>query len=417
MAALAVPLAESERIASLDALRGFALLGILVMNIWAFSMPLAAYGNPNAYGSLEGPNWWAWFLSHLLFDQKMMTIFSMLFGVGVYVMASRAEARTGKSAAVHYRRMGWMLLFGLLHSYLLWVGDILFMYAVCGLLAYLLRGKSPRTLLITGVLVISVASLLSFFFGWSMQFWPAEEVEKMRNEYFRPPPEKINEEIAAYRGSWVEQVKYRAPVAFMVQTFFTLIWGLWRVGGLMLVGMGLFKLGVFSAERSKGFYWSLIAAGALAGIPLILLGVQQNYAHNWDIRYSFFFGTQWNYWGSLLVSLAWIGAVMLMCKSGALGWLRRAYAAVGRMAFTNYLMQTLICTTIFYGHGLGLFGDVTRFGQVLIVLVVWMVQLLYSPLWLRHFHYGPFEWLWRSLTYRRAQPFRRTAPAPAPAGA
>ncbi|MFQ5724758.1 MAG: DUF418 domain-containing protein, partial [Terriglobia bacterium] len=186
------------------------------------------------------------------------------------------------------------------------------------------------------------------------------------------------------------------------------IWGFWRAAGLMLVGMGLYKLGVFSARGSPRFYAGLIAAALLVGMPVVVYGIHWNFSHGWP-PVSLFYGSQFNYWGSLLVSLGWVGAVMLICQRRALGWLTRRLAAVGQMAFSNYLLHTLICTTIFYGHGLGLFGQVERVGQILIVFGVWGFQLLVSPLWLRRFRFGPLEWLWRSLTYGKLQPMVRHA--------
>ncbi len=150
------PVSERERIFTLDVLRGFAVLGILPMNIQDFSMPGAAYLNPTAYGDLHGANYWVWLLSHLLADEKFMTIFSMLFGAGIFLMTSRIEAAGQPSAALHYRRMGWLVLFGLLHAYLLWSGDILFSYGVCGLLVFLFRKWRPRTSLIVGALSLAV---------------------------------------------------------------------------------------------------------------------------------------------------------------------------------------------------------------------------------------------------------------------
>jgi uncharacterized protein len=143
------------------------------------------------------------------------------------------------------------------------------------------------------------------------------------------------------------------------------------------------------------------------GAPLCALGVYLNFAAAWDVRYSFFLGNQLNGWASILVALGWIGAVLLAWQSSAFAALGKRLAAVGRMAFTNYILQTLICTTIFYGHGLGLFGRVDRVGQMGIVVAVWIVQLAISPIWLARFHYGPLEWLWRSLTYWHRQPLRR----------
>ena len=142
---------QPVRIAMLDVLRGFALLGILLMNIQSFSMPGAAYLNPYAYGDMEGANYWVWTLSHVLADQKFMGLFSMLFGVGVLVFCQRAEDKGHAAASLHYRRMGWLFLFGLAHGYLFWYGDILFSYALCGCLVFLMRRKSVKTLVVNAV--------------------------------------------------------------------------------------------------------------------------------------------------------------------------------------------------------------------------------------------------------------------------
>lgn len=400
------PVLESERLTSLDTLRGFAVLGILVINIQSFAMPFAAYFNPTAYGNLDGANYWTWFFSHVLADQKFMTIFSLLFGAGLLLLTSRVEARGGSPARVHYSRMAWLLVFGLLHAYLLWYGDILVLYAFCGLLIYPCRTLRPRTLLILGLLVIAIGSGISLLGGLSMRFWPPQELAKFLSDW-QPPPEVIAREVAAYRGGWMAQMQVRVPASFEFQTFIIFVWGMWRAGGLMLVGMALYKLRFFSAERSRAFYVVLIALAVFAGLPVVLYGVQRNFAVHWDMRYSFFYGAQFNYWGSLLVSLGWIGVLLLACKASRLGWLTRPLAAVGRMAFSNYILQTLLCTTLFYGHGLGLFGRVERVGQIAIVAAVWAVLLIFSTLWLRHFQFGPLEWLWRALTYRHLPPFRR----------
>ncbi len=145
---------------------------------------------------------------------------------------------------------------------------------------------------------------------------------------------------------------------------------------------------------------------------MILYGVARNFAENWEPLYDIPFGSQFNYWGSIVVSLGWVGLVMLVYRQSWLRLVTQALAAVGRMAFTNYLMQTLICTTIFYGYGFGLFGRVERVGQIGIVFGVWIFQLVVSPLWLRFFRFGPAEWLWRCLTYLKCPPlWRGTEPA------
>ncbi len=405
------PILGSERIESIDVLRGVAVLGILAMNIQSFAMIGAAYMNPTAYGDLSEANYAAWYACHLLADQKFMTIFSMLFGAGIIVMSGRRERAGEGSAGVHYRRMAWLAVFGLAHAYLLWYGDILFSYAVCGMVAYLFRKLPPAALVGLGLGSVAVASLISLASGLSIPFWPAEQTVEMLNDW--NPPEGVRaEELAAYRGSWLEQMTNRAPVALFFQTFLLVIFVGWRAGGLMLVGMGLFKLGVFSAQRSRGFYAALVAVAALVGLPVIAWGAQRHFEHVWALEYSMFQGQQFNYWASLLVAMGWVGAVMLACKGLVPRALLSPLAAVGRMALTCYLLETIICTTIFYGHGLGLFGKVDRVGQLIIAVGVWALLLFLAPLWLKHFRYGPFEWLWRTLTYMKPQPMRRReAPA------
>ncbi|MCI0626252.1 MAG: DUF418 domain-containing protein, partial [Acidobacteria bacterium] len=278
----AAPVAQAERIGSLDTLRGFALLGILVMNIQSFSMIFSAYFNPTNYGDLTGANYWVWLLSHVLFDQKFMTLFSMLFGAGVLLFTERAVAKGQSPARLHYRRMLWLILFGLLHTYLLWYGDILYLYGVSGLGIYLFRKRRPRTLIAVGILSLVAGSAISFLFGWSTQFWPAEEMRNLQ-QMWQPDAAKVAEEVNAYRGGWLEQMRHRVPTSFQFQTLFTLMF-FWRPAGVMLIGMALFKLGALSAQRSARFYWSLVAAGALVGLPLIVYGAHRNQAAGWSME-------------------------------------------------------------------------------------------------------------------------------------
>ncbi len=405
------PVTARERIASLDVLRGVAILGILPMNIQAFSMIGSAYFNPTSYGDLHRSNYWVWFLCHLLADQKFMTIFSMLFGAGIFLMTSRIEAAGRRPAAIHYRRMAWLILFGLLHGYLLWYGDILLNYGLCGLLAYVFRKMAPRRLILIGVALIAVTTLLAFFTAWSMPLWPPENRETFTHEMWRPTPAMVDRELAAYRSGWLGEMprRFRDNTVDQFQGFVFLAF--WRIEGLMLIGMALFKLGIFSAKCAARLYWVFIAAAVLVGLPVIAYGTHRDFATGWQVRQSFFLNFQYNYWGSLLVSLGWVGAVMLACQSSRLQRLTQPFAAVGRMAFTNYILDTLICTSIFYGFGLGLFGKVDRVQQIETVLAIWVLQLVISPLWLRYFRFGPFEWLWRSLTYWQRQPFRRMRPS------
>ena len=401
------PVTEGDRIGSLDVLRGFAVLGILVMNIQNYSMIGAAYLNPYAYGDMDGANKLVWFLSHLFTDMKFMALFSMLFGAGIVLMAERRAAAGRSAVGLHYRRMAGLMLFGLLHGYLLWYGDILFAYAICGLWVFLFRNKKPRTLLITGLIIVGVSAAVSVFWQATMPWWPPEAVENLRDTWWEPPPEAVAAELDAYRGGWSDQQTVRGPKTFYMETSHLLTDTMWRAGGLMLIGMALFKLGVLSAARSSRTYIAMVAAGASVGLPVVAFGVFFCEASGWNMYSAFFGGAQFNYWASILVALGWIGVVMLAYKTGVLPRLTSALSAVGRMALSCYLLETLICTTIFYGHGLGLYGSVERTGQIAIVAAVWAFLLVLCPIWMRHFRFGPFEWAWRSLTYWKLQPLWR----------
>ena len=406
------PVLQDARLDSIDVLRGFALLGILIMNIQLFAMPEAAYYNPTAYGDLEGADLYVWLGGRLLADQKFMTIFSMLFGAGIVLMTSRAEAR-GETRRVHYRRMGWLAIIGLAHAHLLWAGDILFLYAVCGMLVYPFRRQSPGRLLVIGTATVAVAAAIFAGLQASLPDWSEEALAEVTLGAWQPTQAIIDDTVATYRGGWLQQLPARSAMAFGFETFMLVIWGGWRAGGLMLIGMALFKMDVFSARRPPRFYGALVAAALVAGIPVEAYGVALDFEFGWALDWSLLQGRQFNYWPSIAVGLGYVGLVMLACRTAALRPLTRPFAAVGQTALTNYLLQTVICTTIFYGHGLGLYGSVDRVGQLAIVLGVWAVQLVVSPLWLRRFRFGPAEWAWRSLTYGERPPFLRAA-APAP---
>ena len=396
----ATPVTEPERYQALDLLRGCAVLGILVMNIQSFAMPFAAYFNPTALGDRGTTDFAIWTMAHFLFDQKFMTIFSLLFGAGVLLMTTKAAQRGAPPAALHYRRMVWLLLFGLIHAYLIWYGDILVLYAVCGLFVYLFRKRSPRALLIVGLIVVSIASLISVAAGLSSGTWPPEAVQDIR-DFWSPDARILADELTAFQGGWLTQMPKRAEFALEFHAFEMWIWGIWRAGGLMLIGMALLKWRVLTGERAPAFYTKLAIVGFGLGVPLIAWGFSRNIAEEWEATYSFFIGAQWNYWGSILVSLGWIGLFLRVWLSGAVQGLVARLTAVGRTAFSCYILESLICTTIFYGHGFGLFGSVGRAGQVAITFAIWIVLLLIAPLWLQRFRFGPLEWLWRTLTYGR----------------
>ena len=398
-----------QRNETIDVVRGVALLGILVMNIQTFSMPFGAYSNPNVWGNLEGLNYLIWYMGAMLADQKFMTIFSMLFGAGLILLVERLQATGRPAISIHYRRMIWLLVFGLVHAYCIWYGDILVSYAICGMWIVWLRKVPAIFQLLIGLVLVAVVSVLMGGLGALLLMMPAEESAKLLAQGIGAFGD-TTDEVAAFRGSWSEQFSYRTPLALMMQTELLFFYSFWRVSGLMLIGMALYRWGVFTGRCRTSVYAILLALGILIGIPLVWAGIELRWAYDWEQIRSEFLFFQFNYWGSIPVALGWVALVVLFVRSGMLGWFRHALACVGRMALSNYLLQSIVCTLIFYGHGLGAFGSLERTEQFLVVLGVSLAQLIWSPLWLRLFQFGPFEWLWRTLTYLSIQPMRRRPP-------
>ena len=427
----AIPVEAIERFASVDVLRGVALLGILAMNIVDFAWPQSVYTTPIMDPGAGRLDTFLWSLNHLLFDTKMMTLFSMLFGAGLVLMSDRAADRGAKIRGVFYRRVSWLLVIGLIHAYLIWDGDILVMYASCGFLLYPFRKLRPRILIITGVCfnLIFVALLLGFRFGGipymkrtaarvkiqakqgkKLGWWDEKvrDAHKSMSKQEMPKREDFLKNIERHRGSYRNLVAHRAGNLVMEQTLGFLFFGWWMAGGRMLIGMGLMKLGVFSAVRSKQFYVKMMFLGYGIGVPLMVFDCLHQISHN------FFLGRSLQYvldgwpfltlYGSVVVVFGHIGAVMLIYQAGALTWLTSRLAAAGRMALSNYLFDSIICTTLFYGYGFDLFGTIHRPLLYAIVIMLWAIQLVMSAIWLSFFRFGPAEWIWRSLTYWKPQP-------------
>ena len=427
----ALPVDGAERVASVDVIRGVALMGILAMNIVGFGWPGEVYSIPIMAPDYDQADMILWGFNHLVFDTKMMTLFSMLFGAGLVLMTDRAEGRGAKLAWVYYRRVFWLLVIGLIHAYLIWSGDILVMYASCGFFLYFARRWSPKTLLIVGVSLslLMVPLLVGFrLVGVPYMRGRAERVEaqvkakekpsdwnqKVHDAWTEmsksemPKREDFLKEIADHRGSYGGIVKDRASQLVWGQTIGFLLFGWWFAGGRMLIGMGLMKLGVFAAQRSKRAYLNMMAIGYGVGLPIMLFDAIH------ESNNGFFLGRQlWHsldgwplltIYGSLPVVFGHIGLIMLICQSGALPWLTRRLAAAGRMALSCYLFDSIVCSTLFYGYGFDLYATLHRPLLYAIVLTIWTAQLLICPIWLDRFRFGPAEWLWRSLTYWKPQP-------------
>jgi len=390
------PVPGGQRIVALDVLRGVAVLGILGTNIQHFAMFAGTVRDPSLYGSLDGANIWVYALTYTFVYQKFLPIFAMLFGAGILLGADRREAAGIDPSRFHYRRMTVLLLIGLCHAYLIWYGDILVAYALSGMVAFQFRRVPPRGLIVLGIALLAASPVIRVLFfilpgmlgGAGGDGGPGIE-------------QVIANDLEAFRGPWVEQFRTRAAYVLEGQMTGFAVVLFWRACGLMAIGMGLCKLGVMTGRRSGRFYITLAGVALAIAVPVTALGLTGCVVTDWDNFWLWFLSDQIIYWFGIVMSLAYVSIVMLACREGCRSWLGRSLAAVGRLALTNYLLQSLLCTFLFYGHGLGLYGSVERTGQVAVVAGVWLLQLFVSPLWLRRFRYGPAEWLWRSLAYGR----------------
>ena len=251
------PIDLKNRIHSLDLLRGFAVLGILIMNITSFSQISMAYMNPTIGAGLEGYNQYFHAFNYIFADTRFMSIFSMLFGAGVVLFTQRIEAKGKRVAALHYKRMFWLLLFGLIHAYFIWVGDILVTYAICGSLVFFFRKKSIRTLFIMAVILFLIPISLKFMTYYGM---PADALESTF-AFFHPSAEQIASQTQAMRGSYLEQMPLRMKEALGLQTVVFMLEMFWRASAMMLLGMILYRKGVLSAEKSTTYYKKMMWVG------------------------------------------------------------------------------------------------------------------------------------------------------------
>ncbi len=388
-------ISSTNRIHSLDLLRGFAVLGILIMNITSFSQVNIAYMNPMIGAGLEGYNQYFHAFNYIFADTRFMSIFSILFGAGVVLFSNNAEAKGKKVGALHYKRMFWLLLFGLLHAYFIWEGDILVAYAICGCLIYLLRKKTIRALSIISIILFIVPLTFNLMTYYGMT---AEELESTF-AFFHPSSEEITTEVQIMQGSFLEQMPIRLENAIEFQTLVFMIETFWRTTSLMLLGMILYRKGILSSNKSISYYSKMILVGFGIGIIISLIGLNQSYDSGWSGAYVMTIGANYKLISGVFIAIGYIGFVMWCFKKGVFKKLQNRLQSAGRMAFTNYIGMSLICSLIFNGHGLALYGTFDRLQQFLVVISIWVLILIVSPLVLRKYRYGPLEWLWRKVTY------------------
>jgi uncharacterized protein len=407
--------AGDGRIVTIDAVRGFAVCGILIMNIVSMGMPGYAYVDPNFYGGAQGADLAAWAIAYVLADGKMRCLFTMLFGASMLLITDAAEGRTPGPIRVHYARIFWLFVFGMLHAWLVWYGDILVDYAVAGAILFLARTWQRSALGFAALCLILLSAAQSL-----IDYHDTELVKTLATgphppaaavrDWARiltdtvPDPTRIAQEIHLYRGGFADVFAARAPTTALFQ--FTLTpRGLPETIGFMLLGMLLYRLDFWSGGWSRRAYRRTIIAG-FATIPLYLPLVRSILHNHFDPAFLPLADA-----AALMlrpfVALAYAALIIRAVQSGIAPWLTARFAAAGRMAFSNYLGTSLVMTTLFYGYGLGLFGQLHRAQLYWLVLGQWLLILGWSKPWLRHFRYGPFEWAWRSLSRGRPVSFRQ----------
>ncbi len=408
-----------QRIVTLDALRGLAVMGILAMNIILFALPEMAYFSPIASGPLSVADQISWTAGFILFDGKMRGLFSLLFGASMVLIAMRAQDQGQSPASVHYRRMAWLAFFGLMHFYLIWQGDILFLYALAGGIAFLFIAMESRQLIVLAIIIyVFGCAVMSAMMGslFLLEYAasvpdPAPGTLRDYREFMDEMTRGYAQDLALYRSDYAAILLHRWRDEFWSPLSLTLM-NILETLPLMLIGMALFKNGFLIGNSDTGLYrkYALLGLGlgasgyavlafiaALDGFGGIMM---MNIAIAWSMPFRLVMTV--GYAAALVIVIAWManGGVLVSALLGRV-------TAAGRMAFTNYIATSIAMTFLFYGYGLGLFGHVSRSGLWLYVFGGCAVMLIWSKPWLDHFRYGPLEWLWRSLARGEIQAMRK----------
>ncbi len=430
------PVATADRIKSIDTIRGFALLGILMMNIPGFGINWD-FWYAVTHGPHTGVDFYTFSVVFIFFEGTMRGLFSMLFGAGMILfMLNKKEQPGGATVAeYYYRRLLWLVLFGLINAFvILWQGDILFFYGLCGMILFAFRKMKPKWLVVFGLLCVS--------FGMIKKQWGYSEFREKRIAYNeavaakkekkelkpeqqgaikvwaeieknqKPDTAMTNKNLRKMRSGYGTIFNYFIPMNSDGETMY-MYHEVWDMLAMMFLGMALFGWGFFTNKLRTSTYtmWLLIGYGV--GIPIgwILFNNGMlswgrvgpgEFADRWRVSHQVFVEFR-----RILLTLGHASLLMLIFRSRIVPWLMKALANVGQMAFTNYLMQSIICTFFFYGYGLGYY-DKLRFHQLYYVVgAIWIFQLIFSTIWLHYFRFGPFEWVWRSLTYWKKQPMKK----------
>jgi uncharacterized protein len=429
------PVEQTQRIILIDGLRGIAVLGILLMNIPGFGLPYISTSDLTILNEFSGPNFKTWVVVNGILEGSMRGFFSILFGAGVILFISRLEKKNPgiETAEIYFRRQMWLLFFGLVNTYIfLWFWDILFMYAVCGMLLFVFRRLSAKSLFIAAAVCLLLTTArenrdlyktksdirkgehVAALDTTKTKLTPAqaEMLSTMNGMKERTSPESkkkvYDKQLRKGRGSLSEVYEQNSSIGAKGHTVVLYYFFIWDILTFMFLGMAFYKSGILTGEQPTKTYWWLLIAGLGIGFILSWFRLTEILRFNFN-RFLLSKESPFAFYelSRFFRSVGIFALIMLLYKSGLFKWLFSIMRPVGQMAFTNYLMQSIICGLIFFGVGFGMYGQLQRYELYFVVGAVWLFQIIFSHVWLSFFRFGPFEWLWRSLTYWKRQPMKK----------
>lgn len=432
---LAAPVSQSERIVILDSLRGIAILGILLMNIPGFALPEPVYGDPSVLNEWGTVNFKTWYFIEWFMEGSQRALFSMLFGAGIILFVTRQEKKVDGLWPADYflRRQLWLMVFGLFNAFiLLWFWDILFHYACLGMIMFTFRRLSPKALIIgaaISLLLMTARENLDAFRDRKMiakgeviammdttvtKLTDQQKADLGAMTEFKEKTsaegkkKKMEKSLAAVRGGYGGFYEYQSERSFRGEINY-LYYGGWDILVFMFLGMAFFKNGVLMGKASAKVYWGMFIIGLGLGLVLSYFRLMPLIDHQFNY-FDYTKDTPFEFYeiSRTFRAIGIFGLIMLLYKSGWFKWLFTLMRPVGQMAFTNYLMQSLLVGLFFYGVGLGYFGKLERHEIYYVVGATWLLEIVWSHIWLRYFRFGPLEWAWRSLTYWKKQPMKKT---------
>jgi len=431
---ISAPLRENERIKLIDSIRGIALLGILLMNSMAQSQAHMFYDRMDPRQSMTGLNFFAWGAEMLVFEGTMRGLFSILFGAGTLLLLTRLIRKNNglEPVDIYYRRLLWLLVFGLINAFIfLWPGDILYPYALCGLLLFPFRNLSPKKLL-----WIAFAFLIIGTYRENSDLYQNKKIISKGQvaEVLEAKKQKLTdqqtEDLAKYKGfkdrtsqqgvikaavkdektlqsrNYLTIFNYYKPINMTIESsvLYEDYW--YDILLFLFIGMALYKSGFLLGKNSTSVYAAVAFIGITVGLLINYIYAKQQYQLKFD---QFQFTQKWKFSyyeiRRVFQTTGYLSLLILLYKAIPFRKILNVFAPVGQMAFTNYLSQSIITSIVFYGFAV--YGTLQRYEVYYVVGAIWLFQILSSHIWLRYFRFGPFEWVWRSLTYLKKQPMKK----------